>query len=290
MTNDGIKLATSVGGNDGLAKWYSKVPGESLQDAEKRFLYRNESGYNGTLQDIWKERLTDLGYTGTLDDMLNAYWSEDKIIPSELSGLKLWCRYGTGLTEAGSGVSQWDDQSGNSNHLKQGTDTNRPAKQSDGSILFDGVDNFLKADAFTLNQPETIYLLVKQVTWTIGDRIFDGNVADTGGVNKNPTTPRLRVNAGSSFDDAGTLALDTYGVLSVIFNGASSSIQTNNLTAVTGDAGLGNMGGFTLGADGTPNRYSNIQVKEVVVFNTSHDTATRTKVINYLANVGWLSV
>ncbi len=37
-----------------------------------------------------------------------------------------WFRAGTGITVTGSGVSQWDDQSGNARHLKQGTDANRP--------------------------------------------------------------------------------------------------------------------------------------------------------------------
>lgn len=42
--------------------------------------------------------------------------------PSDISGLKLWTRFNSGITETGSGVSQWDDVSGNGNHLLQGTE------------------------------------------------------------------------------------------------------------------------------------------------------------------------
>ena len=211
-------------------------------------------------------------------------------LPSDLAGLKLWCKFNSGITVTGAGVSQWDDVSGNGNHLKQGTDTNRPSKESDGSILFDGVDNFLKADAFTLVQPETVYFLGKQVTWTSADRFFDGNTDDTGGINQNPTTPKLRVNAGIAFDDDGTMAVDTYAIISVIFNGASSSIQTNYATIVTGNAGAGDMGGFTLGSRPSVTLVSNIQVKEIAVFNTAHDAVTRLQMIAYLAQIGSLNI
>lgn len=197
-----------------------------------------------------------------------------------------WFRYGQGITVTGAGVSQWDDQSGNARHLKQGTDTNRPALQADNSILFDGVDNYLKCDAFTLNQPETVYLLAKQVTWTQTDRIFDGNTVNTGVLYQDVVTPRIYLFAGSAAAANPDLAVDTYGAVCAIFNGASSLIQVNNGTAITGDAGASNMGGLTLGASGTPDAYGNIQVKEVIVFAAAHDAGQRAAVIAYLRSVG----
>jgi hypothetical protein len=76
-----------------------------------------------------------------------------KFQPNQVANLAAWFRLGVGITETGQGVSQWDDQSGNGRHLKQGTDGARPSKQSDGSILFNGSDEFLKCDAFTFSQP-----------------------------------------------------------------------------------------------------------------------------------------
>ncbi len=197
---------------------------------------------------------------------------------------KLWCRQGVGIT-TDTGVSQWDDQSGNGNHLKQATGANQPALQGDGSILFDGIAHFLKADAFTFVQPETIYVLGKQITWTSGDRWFDGNTLNVGTMQQITATPELRIFAGNSVGNI-SLALDTYGVVSVVINSTSSLIQLNNNSPVTGDAGsVANMGGLTLGASGGSTDFGNIQVKEILAYSDLHDDATRQKVISFLQNI-----
>lgn len=203
-----------------------------------------------------------------------------------------WYRYGVGITVTGSGVSQWDDQSGNGRHLKQGTDTNRPAKQSDNSILFDGSDNYLKCDAFTLNQPETVYLLGRQVTWSINDRIWDGNANNSMGFTQNTATPTVAIRAANNvIAPNGDFAVNTYAVVVCVYNGASSLIQVNKNNATTGDIGSGNAGGFTLGAhaDGSTT-FSNIQVKEVIIYAAAHDATTRARIIRYLSIVGQLGI
>jgi hypothetical protein len=110
-------------------------------------------------------------------------------------GPAAWFRYGTGITITGSGVSQWNDQSGNGRHLLQATDANRPQKQADSSILFDGVAYFLKCNAFTLPQPVSLYLLMKQVTWTAGTGICDGNAVSTGLLINRTASPQFALNA-----------------------------------------------------------------------------------------------
>lgn len=197
---------------------------------------------------------------------------------------KLWCRQGVGIT-TDTGVSQWDDQSGNGNHLKQATGTNQPTVQGDGSILFDGVDNFLKADAFTLVQPETVYILFKQITWTSSDRIYDGNTVNSGILYQTGTTPSLVMFAGTNLTEV-DLAVDTYGIVSAVFNSTSSVLQLNNDSPVTGDAGTANMGGFVLGTKSDASvGFSHIQVKEVLIYSAAHDAATRAKVISFLQNI-----
>lgn len=208
------------------------------------------------------------------------------IFPSELPDLKLWCRYGYGITVTGSGVSKWEDVSGNDNHLLQATDASRPSLQPDGSILFDGIGNFLKANAFALNQPETVYLLFKQVTWTLSDGIFDGNTDLSMLLNSVSPTPTLSLFAGLA--NTPTTALATVGDyvgLSAVFNGASSVIQVGNETSATGNPGASNAGGFTLGRRAGA-QFSNIQVKEVAIFNAAHDEKQRTEIIKFLENTG----
>lgn len=200
-------------------------------------------------------------------------------------GPAAWFRFNTGITVTGAGVSQWDDQSGNARHLLQATDTNRPALEADGSITFDGADNYLKCDAFTLDQPETRYLLFKQVSWTDTDVVCAGN-GTTNTILQASASPQVRlVNVGNV-----SLTLDTYGVIAAVLNSTSSLIQLNNGTPVTGNVGANNSGGFTLGANGTPAVFANIQVKEVILYAAAHDAATRARVIRYLAQVGGLNV
>jgi hypothetical protein len=205
-------------------------------------------------------------------------------LPSNLTGLELWTRFNSGITVTGSGVSQWDDVSGNDNHLLQAADAARPSKEADGSILFDGIAHFLKADAFTLVQPETIYILFKQVTWTGSDRIFDGNLINTGTLQQFGVTPQLRLFAGSAFGSE-SLTIDTYGVVTSVFNSTSSVLQINNDTPATGDVGVSNMGGFALGVSGGSTQHSNIQVKEALIYSEAHDATQRAQVINYLQSI-----
>lgn len=195
-----------------------------------------------------------------------------------------WFRFNRGITQAGGFASQWDDQSGNARHLKQPTGTNQPAVNPDGSLLFDGVDNFMKCDAFTLVQPETIYLLMKQVTWTINDRFCDGDTAVPASmlVYQSTSTPNITMFAGSATADNANLGINTYAAICAVFNGASSVLRVGNTTEVTGNAGASNGGGFTLGAQSNPGAYSNIEVKEAIIFPTAHTPAQRAQVVAYL--------
>lgn len=203
-----------------------------------------------------------------------------------------WFRFNTGITVTGAGVSSWADQSGNGRDLLQGTDTNRPALEVDGSILFDGVDNFMKCDAFTLDQPETIYMLFQQVTW-VGDRVYlDGDTALSAYLHTFVgASPDIAVNAGGVGGDVLTsgMTVGQYGVLSAVANGAGSTIQVNNKIRDTGDAGAQNAGGCTLGsaADGTIN--GNIQVKEVALYPAAQYGAVNYRLRRYLGRVGALS-
>lgn len=206
-------------------------------------------------------------------------------------GPAAWYPYGVGITEAGAGVSQWDDQSGGAKHLKQATDGNRPAKQADGSILFDGVDNWLRTDAFaSLGAAVSIYALLKQVTWTINEYLWDGQGSAALGFRQATASPRLAVQVGgSTFVDATGLPVDTYGMVAAIYNGAGSVLRIN-ATETTGTVNAVAPTQFLLGANNgaVPAGFSNIQVKEVLIFASAHDAATRARIYRYLAGVGGL--
>jgi hypothetical protein len=200
--------------------------------------------------------------------------------PHHLPNLAAWWRFNTGITVTGQGVSEWADQSGNARHQVQGTDGSRPPKQADGSILFNGSDEFLAA-TFNLAQPWTLYFLGKQITWTATDQLIGSASAF---INQRTASPQIGLNAGSAL---GTVSptLDTYFVLSVVGNGASSLNQLNYAAPVTGNAGTGNLNNPRIGCSGAGTLFSHIQVKEVILFSAAHDAITRKRQIDYLRAV-----
>jgi len=197
-----------------------------------------------------------------------------------------WYDYLLGITKNGSDlVSNWADQSGSGNDLVQaGADALKPTWNANG-VLFDGVATFMKAVAFTLVQPEFVYIVFKQVTWVNFDRIFQGETDSSSTLFQYPTTPSLLAHSGNITTADGNLPLNTYGIARVLFNGASSTLQINSNTKITADFGSNNMGGFALGGRIDANdRYSNIEVKEVIIRNVADTTQDEGTIYNYLAN------
>lgn len=205
--------------------------------------------------------------------------------PNQFPSLAAWYRFGVGITSSNGLVSAWADQSGNGRHLLQATETNQPALQADGSILFDGTDNYLKADAFTLPQPTTVYLLVNPVSWAGNDVLSDGNGAGLMAILQRTSSPQVGLNAGAAMGNiAPTLGI--YSIIIAVFNGASSLIQRNDGSAVTGNAGLATPGGFTLATQGNAAAgFSNIQVKEAIVYSAAHGDNVRLRIARYLSRL-----
>ena len=197
-----------------------------------------------------------------------------------------WFRYGLGITVTGAGVSTWADQSGNGRDLLQGTDAARPTLQADGSILCDGIAQFIKCVGFTFNQPETVYVVFKAITFTDGDTIFDGNAGNDLRLFQVNPEPNLAGFAGSQFGTGAGPVTGVYGVVCAVYNGASSLVRVNNEAPVSGDSGAANGSGFTLGAFGNgATAWSNIQVKEVILFATAHTTTQQDQVMSYLSRL-----
>jgi len=209
-----------------------------------------------------------------------------KPIPTALAA---WYRYNTGITSSGGTVSAWANQTGGE-ALVQATPGNRPTLESDGTILFNGVDQFLKTAPFTLNQPTTVYFLGRQVTWATGRYIYDGNANDNMELVQRGSSPRVDMRSTSGIIQGdGQLALGTYGVVTCVFNGASSLIQTNSNSPNTGTTGTTAPGGFALGVRGGGGGFfSNQQTKEVLIYNVAHDANQRAAVIAYLNMVNQL--
>lgn len=160
---------------------------------------------------------------------------------------------------------------------------NKPAQVVDrSSLLFDGASHYMQS-VFTFPQPATVYLVGKQISWTLGDAILDGANLVQLLIQQNTATPKIAAYAGGGFTaDNSDLAIGARGVVSTVFNGASSSQQVNNGTATTGDTGVGTAGGITLGARSSGANPANIQAYELLAYSAAHDAATRANIIRAL--------
>ena len=190
---------------------------------------------------------------------------------------------GTGVV-TGAGVSSWPDWTGKGHPLLQGTDAARPALQADGSILFNGTSHFLKTAAFTLNQPTTVVLVVKQVSWTTGEDLIDGETLLSGAIQTVTSSPLVRLRNGGVGGATVSPAVGVTGVLTAVWNGASSSLTLNRGTPTADNMATDAMGGLTLGAGGggAAGTFTNIQVYEAAIFPSALSAADRARVASAL--------
>lgn len=150
-------------------------------------------------------------------------------------------------------------------------------------LYFDGSNDYLKTAAFSYAQPESVYFVGSQVAWVDGDTLYDGSSATSMRLLQATTTPRLKVNAGSSsVGDTDTLALNTAGVLFGRFDGASTGLRLNRNAIATGSGGTSAANGLTLMAlaDGSA-RFTNGTVSEIILRSAADATATQDRIALY---------
>ena len=214
--------------------------------------------------------------------------------PTDISGLQVWFDVDdspawsdNGTTPAANNdpLYRWDDISGNANrNLVQTTLTNRPTYASAGEavVVFDGVDNFMTTNGFTLAQPYTVIIGFAPITHTAGDFFYDGvgGVAD-GGLNCTANANEVAMQAGGSAPVA-TLAFGDWNTVTCVYNGASSSIQVNNGSATVADTGSAAPNGLRLGANGgAAVLFGDMQVKFFLMYNSALSAANRTAVYDW---------
>ena len=160
--------------------------------------------------------------------------------------------------------------------------TNAP-RYSNGSVWFNGEDMYMATDPFTLDQPILIYIVMRQLSWTSGDVIFDGNVDLATILKQDDTTSKLIASAGTESDENTHLALNTWGIVRVQFHGAFGNLIVDEETAVVGNFGAANMGGFNLGSKrSATGQFADIEVKEVIIRSIDDSDANEALIYNYL--------
>lgn len=150
-------------------------------------------------------------------------------------------------------------------------------------LYFDGSNDYLKTAAFSLSQPETVYFVGSQVSWTAADAFFEGNSGTErmklGQITSSPTIALYAGTADAASN--GDLALQTGACVASVFSGASSALRVNRGTATTGNPGTQSANGFTAGARYDGAQPANVFVSEIPVYAAAHDTATQNRMALY---------
>jgi|14_taG_2_1085336.scaffolds.fasta_scaffold05255_4 hypothetical protein len=195
---------------------------------------------------------------------------------TNLSGLKLWLKYDTGITLNGSNVSSWADQSGESNDAAQSSSGRQPNYAS-GDITFDGADDRFDLTAqVSLSSFSAFMVINPDAEASMG--VFGSAANQCVRVHQGGDVDRVTVKGVAGDSDQLNLTQDlprTNFLLSVTRNGSGSTdnvrvfINTTDVTDTTRDSMIpapltvntvGSCSGAFLPFDGT--------INEVAIYNT----------------------
>jgi len=243
------------------------------------------NGHNGTVAG-------SLTYTSLAIPQGTGTWTYEYALPT-ISGLKLHLDADDASTiTTATGVSQWSDKSGQGNHLTQATGSKQPLVQSaalngKNTILMDGTADKLQRTTYTggaISQAVTFYLVVK-VSQTVGDSgyIFDAGGATRNYCYNNGTAPDLYyMNGGGSDIIPSTNVSTTWTMISLVFDGASSSFEQDQVVIATGNSGTSATNGITLGGRHTDSSYAAHDYAEVLVYDSVLSAVDKSGVEMYL--------
>ncbi|TQV86853.1 invasin domain 3-containing protein [Aliikangiella coralliicola] len=222
-----------------------------------------------------------------------------------VSDIQLWLRADVGITESGGSVSQWDDQSGNTNHATQGTGSVQPALISPSinfnpGLDFDGAEptGTFMSIADNLNIPGSgtfSMFVVYELDIVSDDNSFIGNLGSNdfsfGG--RNREVQRTQID-GESTDFAEFLSVGIAYIGSLQRSG-SNTFTTRLDAKLDGTASYsvddfdGDINSFTtmligdsLSTTGGGNQMDG-RLAEVIVYDTNVTSAYSQQIYSYLA-------
>jgi hypothetical protein len=189
----------------------------------------------------------------------------------------------TTITKDGNNyVSRWNDKLGSGRDLINAAATTYQPIWSSNGIQFDGSNDYMQTADFGYTQPEQIYIVMKAGRWRLNDTIIDGlGVSNRMVLSCVASTPYTSMYAGGHVIN--NLTIGSFYILTLLYNGASSSYRVNAEAAVEGNAALQNGKGLSLGTYyATGNYYGQIQFKEIILRSIADTTDNKTAIYNYL--------
>lgn len=191
-------------------------------------------------------------------------------------------------TQDGDPIAAWRDELSDSGLVAIQADTQKQPmlvfEASVPTIMFDGVDDFLKTTTFTLVQPEQVFAGAifngPQVT---NDTLLDGNASNSMRLYRSLDLA-VALFAGSFFPDKATTP-ESWHVYEPIFNGVSSQLRIDEGSVTTADAGSDPASGMTVGAMGGGGECGPVSVVCLMVCPSILTEADRELVNTYCQNL-----
>lgn len=147
------------------------------------------------------------------------------------------------VTDSSGYSSAWIDKL-NGLSMVQASAGSQPLR-GDG-LVFDGTNDNIKLTGLSIPQPFTVYLVINQLSFTSSDAIISFNPSSICAYYQTFGSTFTRLNAGSGINYSSS-AYNTKQLHTLVFDGANSSIQINNLTKATGNIGATSMTEVALG-------------------------------------------
>lgn len=224
------------------------------------------------------------------------YTDHDRLIKALRPVVAL--RADRGVVHTGAGVSQWRDVSGQSHHVAQSTDANRPALQpysgpsAQACIAFDGSNDFLRGTWTWAQSMHVVAVVLPSVSNATNRTFIDGSAGNTlrlytarSGVGSFTNGDGVLMFGGNG--EIGSLATTgveatEFSIVDARFSGASSSVRVRGGTAATGTTSS-SAGGLCLGVfgDQTSNP-ADCKISEILGFDRILTATELLRVADYM--------
>lgn len=160
--------------------------------------------------------------------------------PADIANLKIWLDANVGITQSGGLVSQWDDQSGNNNHLTQGNSSQQPTYSATGfngalpGVTFANAspnDRWLRVTNAAISSASlSVFMALRQTTAMPNNAGFlschaagQGDDVSGGGLAIEHSGGNYRVQAGSYDRNGPSVILNTPTTVSWLFDGSTGT-------------------------------------------------------------------
>ena len=186
-------------------------------------------------------------------------------------------------------VSDWADIMGSGRSVAQaGADNLKPIWDAEG-ITADGIRQYMQSAAWTWNQPMVIYAVMKAISWTANDVLFDGRTDIRMYCYQSPTSQKITLGSAGFESAALDMTTNTMVIIRAIINGSSSNLRVNTTSTANFNGGSGTAGGLTLFSRGTPGQYANAKAASIVCRKSVPSAGDDTSIMNFLKYSNGLS-